>query len=61
MHPSKQVTTGPVDVPKDNRSTTVRPETCLTDKVGNGRTNHQADVRWVKEALRHLGRYDAGP
>lgn len=61
MRASKQVATVPVDALKDGLPTTARPETCLTAKVGNGRTNHRADVRWVKEAFKHLGRYDAGP
>ena len=49
------------DAPKDNGAASARPETCLADKVGNGRTNRQADVRWVREALRHLGRCSGGP
>jgi hypothetical protein len=32
----------------------------LRDSVGNGRTNHLEDLRWVKEALRLMGRYDGG-
>lgn len=32
----------------------------LRDSVGNGRTNHPDDLRWVKEALRLMGRYSGG-
>jgi hypothetical protein len=32
----------------------------LRDSVGNGRTNHPEDLRWVKEALRLMGRYNGG-
>ena len=32
----------------------------LRDSVGNGRTNHPDDLRWVKEALRLMGRYKGG-
>lgn len=34
----------------------------LGDRVGNGMTNRPQDILWVKEVLRHLGRYNhAGP
>jgi hypothetical protein len=46
---------------KDAPAANARPETRLTGMVGNGRTNHQTDVRWMKEALQHLGRYCDGP
>jgi Putative peptidoglycan binding domain len=32
----------------------------LRDSVGNGRANHPEDLRWVKEALRLMGRYNGG-
>lgn len=34
----------------------------LGNRVGNGMTNRPQDILWVKEVLRHLGRYNhAGP
>lgn len=46
---------------KDDRAANARAETCLADRVGNGRKNREADGRWVKDALRHLGRHHDGP